>query len=204
MSEFGGGKCPNFGGGKCPPGKWLTILTVTSSIDNIPFQNHRPEDKPVSTLKEVEEATIKVKNEEEADKEEASLVSQITSWATLRPLLITCYLHFVQNWCGVNVIVFKVSWMFWFLDALASLDFKLSMRQWVINQYILCQCHKSRDLFILQWRHLICSASVSQLLRVFLSTLVWAPFCRRWKFLNPLARPLILGLAPCRWAPPSC
>ena len=63
----------------------------------------------MNTLKEVEEATIKVKNEEEADKEEASLVSQITSWATLRPLLITCYLHFVQNWCGVNVIVFKVS-----------------------------------------------------------------------------------------------
>ena len=84
-------------------------LTVTKCIDNIPFQHHGPEDKPVSTLKEVEEATIKVKNEEEADKEEASLVSQITSWATLRPLLITCYLHFVQNWCGVNVIVFKVS-----------------------------------------------------------------------------------------------
>ena len=47
--------------------------------------------------------------EEEEENSKMSTFSQITKWATLRPLLITCYLHFVQNWCGVNVIVFKVT-----------------------------------------------------------------------------------------------
>ena len=57
-------------------------------------------------------STRKAGEEEEEEEEESSKMStfsQITNWATLRPLLITCYLHFVQNWCGVNVIVFKVT-----------------------------------------------------------------------------------------------
>jgi len=52
-------------------------------------------------------STRKAEEDEGKSKMERSTFSQITSWATLRPLLITCYLHFVQNWCGVNVIVFK-------------------------------------------------------------------------------------------------
>ena len=65
----------------------------------------RKEDKErsCSTRKAGEE------EEEEEESSKMSTFSQITNWATLRPLLITCYLHFVQNWCGVNVIVFKVT-----------------------------------------------------------------------------------------------
>ena len=64
------------------------------------------------TAKEDEEKAEQEGNLKVNDmKEEAMETScnQITSWATLCPLLITCYLHFVQNWCGVNVIVFKVT-----------------------------------------------------------------------------------------------
>ena len=61
------------------------------------------EERSCSTRKAGEE------EEEEEESSKMSTFSQITNWATLRPLLITCYLHFVQNWCGVNVIVFKVT-----------------------------------------------------------------------------------------------
>ena len=54
-------------------------------------------------------STRKAEEEDEEENSKMSTFSQITKWATLRPLLITCYLHFVQNWCGVNVIVFKVT-----------------------------------------------------------------------------------------------
>ena len=69
----------------------------------------RKEDKErsCSTRKAGEEEEEEKEEEEESSK--MSTFSQITNWATLRPLLITCYLHFVQNWCGVNVIVFKVT-----------------------------------------------------------------------------------------------
>ena len=34
--------------------------------------------------------------------------SGLLTWPTIHPLLLSCYLHLLQNWCGVNVIVFKV------------------------------------------------------------------------------------------------
>lgn len=33
--------------------------------------------------------------------------SGLLTWPTIHPLLLSCYLHLLQNWCGVNVIVFK-------------------------------------------------------------------------------------------------
>ena len=60
--------------------------------------------------KEEEKEEEKKKEEQKGEKEkDQNTLCQISKWSTLRPLLITCYLHFVQNWCGVNVIVFKVS-----------------------------------------------------------------------------------------------
>ena len=80
-------------------------------------QQQRVEGEQVSgcqlTRKEDEERSCSTRNAKEEKEEEGnsktSTFTQITKWATVRPLLITCFLHFVQNWCGVNVIVFKVT-----------------------------------------------------------------------------------------------
>jgi len=87
--------------------KWLRADVHTE-------QQQRVEGEQVSgcqlTRKEDEErscSTRNAKEKEEEGKSKTSTFTQITMWATVRPLLITCFLHFVQNWCGVNVIVFK-------------------------------------------------------------------------------------------------
>ena len=33
--------------------------------------------------------------------------SQLLKRSTLQPIALTLMLHFVQNWCGFNVIIFK-------------------------------------------------------------------------------------------------
>ena len=35
-------------------------------------------------------------------------LASVFTWSTIHPLLLTLYLHLLQNCCGVNVIVFKV------------------------------------------------------------------------------------------------
>ena len=44
--------------------------------------------------------------------EEVGLIREFFSRPNLHPLIITCVLHFVQNWSGVNVIVFKTVHVF--------------------------------------------------------------------------------------------
>ena len=45
--------------------------------------------------------------EEERDPQSQNLVRQLFSVSTLHPLVLTLVLHLAQNWCGLNVIVFK-------------------------------------------------------------------------------------------------
>ena len=44
--------------------------------------------------------------------EEVGLIREFFSRPNLHPLIITFVLHFVQNWSGVNVIVFKTVHVF--------------------------------------------------------------------------------------------
>ena len=67
----------------------LVLQAVAEEVDKMMVQNPDPESS-------------------KQEKTEDSLVTQILRWSTLHPLLLTMYLHLLQNWCGVNVIVFKV------------------------------------------------------------------------------------------------
>ena len=44
--------------------------------------------------------------------ENKGLVREFFCYSNLCPLLLTCVLHFLQNWSGVNVIVFKTVHVF--------------------------------------------------------------------------------------------
>ena len=66
------------------------------------------EERSCSTTRNAKKEEEEKEVEEKEKNSATNMFSQITKWATICPLLITCYLHFVQNWCGVNVIVFKV------------------------------------------------------------------------------------------------
>ena len=67
---------------------------------------------PLSTgaqdvLSEVADLTSAPATSEKGEKGGEGLGS-VFSWSTIHPLLLTLYLHLLQNCCGVNVIVFKV------------------------------------------------------------------------------------------------
>ena len=44
--------------------------------------------------------------------ENKGLMREFFCYSNLCPLLLTCVLHFLQNWSGVNVIVFKTVHVF--------------------------------------------------------------------------------------------
>ena len=53
-----------------------------------------------------------IERADENKTEEVGLIREFFSRPNLNPLLITFVLHFVQNWSGVNVIVFKTVHVF--------------------------------------------------------------------------------------------